>query len=86
MQCRANKFFCNKIWQASKYILLMTGEKLYQEPKNISIIDRWILSQLSLMIDTVNDAFMQQDFHTSIASIKQFLHYKFCDFYLVRLW
>ncbi|XP_076169430.1 valine--tRNA ligase-like isoform X3 [Ptiloglossa arizonensis] len=82
MQCRANKFFCNKIWQASKYILLMTGEKLYQEPKNISIIDRWILSQLSLMIDTVNDAFMQQDFHTSIASIKQFLHYKFCDFYL----
>ncbi|KZC08286.1 Valine--tRNA ligase, partial [Dufourea novaeangliae] len=82
MECQTNKFFCNKIWQASRYILMTTAKKDCQEPKCIILIDRWILSQLSLVVNTVNNAFLERDFHTAIASIKSFLHYKFCDFYL----
>lgn len=82
MECQTNGFFCNKIWQASKYILIMTSKHLYQEPKNLTLIDRWIFSRLSALITTVGDAFTQRDFHKSIASMKQFLHYEFCDFYL----
>lgn len=85
MECQTNGFFCNKIWQASKYILIMTSKHLYQEPKNLTLIDRWIFSRLSALITTVGDAFTQRDFHKSIASMKQFLHYEFCDFYLVRM-
>lgn len=84
MECQTNKYFLNKIWQASKYILLMTNEKIYQKPINITIIDQWILSRLSLMINTINNAFIERDFHKVIASMKQFLYYEFCDFYLVR--
>ncbi|XP_054013458.1 valine--tRNA ligase-like [Hylaeus anthracinus] len=80
--CQTHKLFCNKIWQASRYIILMTGKNLYREPKSMSIIDRWILSRLSLMISTTNDGFMERNFHKSIESLKQFLHYEFCDFYL----
>lgn len=86
MECQTNKFFLNKIWQASKYVLLMTSKQVYQEPTNMTIIDQWILSRLSLMINIVNISFMQQDFHKVIASMKQFLHYEFCDFYLVIPW
>ncbi|XP_026299462.1 valine--tRNA ligase, mitochondrial isoform X2 [Apis mellifera] len=82
MECQTNKYFLNKIWQASKYILLMTNEKIYQKPINITIIDQWILSRLSLMINTINNAFIKRDFHKVIASMKQFLYYEFCDFYL----
>lgn len=84
MECQTNKFFCNKVWQASKYILLMTSEKVSQKPTNMTIIDCWILSRLSLMVNIVNDAFTQRDFHKAIVAIKQFLYYEFCDFYLVR--
>ncbi|XP_043248417.1 valine--tRNA ligase, mitochondrial-like [Colletes gigas] len=82
MECQANKFFCNKIWQAGRFILFMTNGREYQEPKSMSIIDRWILSQLSLMVSTVNNAIMQRDFHQAITSIREFLHYTFCDYYL----
>lgn len=86
MECQTNKFFLNKIWQAGKYVLLMTSKQVYQEPTNMTIIDQWILSRLSLMINIVNDSFMQRDFHKAIASMKQFLYYEFCDFYLVIPW
>ena len=62
----------------------MTGEQVYQKPTNMTIIDQWILSRLSLMINEVNDSFSQRDFHQVVASMKQFLHYEFCDYYLVR--
>ncbi|XP_034190816.1 valyl-tRNA synthetase, mitochondrial [Osmia lignaria lignaria] len=82
MECQTNKFFSNKIWQASKYILLMTSEKKYHEPKSMTVIDRWILSRLSLMVTTVNDTLLQRNFHKTVAALKQFLYYEFCDFYL----
>nr|XP_033328295.1 valine--tRNA ligase isoform X2 [Megalopta genalis]XP_033328296.1 valine--tRNA ligase isoform X2 [Megalopta genalis]XP_033328297.1 valine--tRNA ligase isoform X2 [Megalopta genalis] len=82
MECQANKHFCNKIWQASKYIILVTSEKQCQKPKCLTIIDRWILSQLSRTVQAANDAFLQRDFHTAIASLRSFLYHQFCDFYL----
>nr|XP_012153184.1 PREDICTED: valine--tRNA ligase-like [Megachile rotundata] len=82
LECQTNKFFSNKIWQASKYVLFMTAEKKYQEPKDMTIIDRWILSRLSLMVTTVNETLLRRDFHKSVAALKQFLYYEFCDFYL----
>lgn len=85
MTCVTNKFFCNKIWQASKYILLTTSEKQYQEPEYITLLDRWILSQLSITVQIVNQALSNRDFHKAVASVKSFVHYQFCDLYLVSL-
>ncbi|XP_029679139.1 valine--tRNA ligase, mitochondrial-like isoform X1 [Formica exsecta] len=89
--CRTSKYFCNKIWQASKYILLMrkNGEESKQnqqhgdkEKKYLSSLDQWILSRLSWMVETVNSAFAERNFHKAIAAIRQFLHYEFCDLYM----
>ncbi|XP_031828314.1 valyl-tRNA synthetase, mitochondrial isoform X2 [Nomia melanderi] len=83
MECMTNKFFCNKMWQASKYILLATSEKQCQEPKCITlIIDRWILSRLSVVVQIANLALLNRDIHKVIESLKSFVHYQFCDFYL----
>ncbi|XP_076286853.1 valyl-tRNA synthetase, mitochondrial isoform X1 [Lasioglossum baleicum] len=82
MECETNKFFCNKIWQASKYIILTTSGKQCQQPECLTVMDRWILSQLSATVEAVNDSFSQRDFHKAIISIKSFLYYRFCDFYL----
>ncbi|XP_078041025.1 valyl-tRNA synthetase, mitochondrial isoform X2 [Augochlora pura] len=82
MECQTNKLFCNKVWQASKYVILVTSGKQCQKPKCLTIIDRWILNQLSIAVQATNDAFLQRDFHKAIASLKSFLYYQFCDLYL----
>lgn len=90
--CRTSKYFCNKIWQASKYVLLMTKtddkseviqrQEQHKENGNLCTLDRWILSRLSWMVETVNDALAERNFHKAVAAIRQFLHYEFCDLYV----
>lgn len=91
--CRTSKYFCNKIWQASKYILLMAKNNEESKEnqqhgdkgkKYLSSLDQWILSRLSWMVETVNSAFAERNFHKAIAAIRQFLHYEFCDLYVVQ--
>ncbi|KAG5330802.1 SYVC ligase, partial [Acromyrmex heyeri] len=84
--CRTSKYFCNKIWQASKYVLLMTKEDQQRhenvEKESLNDLDRWILSRLSWMVEIVNNAFAERNFHKAITAIRQFLYYEFCDFYV----
>ncbi|XP_014482255.1 PREDICTED: valine--tRNA ligase, mitochondrial-like isoform X2 [Dinoponera quadriceps] len=82
--CRTYKNLCNKIWQASKYMLLMVNEDREgnEDTENLSNLDRWILSRLSQTVETVNTAFAERDFYKAAFAIRQFLHYEFCDFYL----
>ncbi|XP_033210927.1 valine--tRNA ligase-like isoform X2 [Belonocnema kinseyi] len=81
-QCRTNKFFCNKILQACRYTLLMTNDDPIEIPKELSSLDRWILSRLSFMVDSVNEALTQKLFNKATSAIKQFIHYEFCDYFL----
>ncbi|XP_047359164.1 valine--tRNA ligase-like isoform X2 [Vespa velutina] len=82
IECQQNYFFCNKIWQASKYVLLMTNPNKYCKPEKFTTLDSWILSRLSLMVEEVNTAFMQRNFYKAVVAIKQFIYYEFCDIYL----
>lgn len=49
------------------------------------MIDKWILSRLSLMVATVNEAFLHRNLHVATAAIKQFFYREFCDWYLVSI-
>ena len=82
-ECQQNKFFCNKIWQVSKYVLLMTSDDPIKIPKTYTVIDQWILSRLSWMVETVNYELDQQNFYKAVTAIKEFIYYEFCDYYVV---
>jgi valyl-tRNA synthetase len=89
-QCHANKLFCNKIWQASKYTVMylkrfpsaLRGD-LNTSRGDLSKLDRWILSRLAHMVSEVNRALGKWDFHFATSALKTFLYSEFCDFYLV---
>lgn len=81
-ECKTNKYFCNKILQASKYILLVTDNTTVEKPEKLLSIDQWILSRMAMMVDNVNQAFEQKNFYKAIIAIKQFFYYEFCDIYL----
>ncbi|XP_059490071.1 valine--tRNA ligase-like [Neocloeon triangulifer] len=87
-ECSVNRNFCNKIWQATKYVLNNSfNEATYLAPHelenlNLSLMDRWILSRLAHSIDTINTAFENKNLHESCSAIKEFIYTNFCDVYI----
>lgn len=84
VECQQNKFFCNKIWQASRYAILMTNDDPLEFPKEFTSIDEWILSRLAWMVETVNIELDKKNFYKAVRAIREFIYYEFCDYYLVR--
>ncbi|KAJ8674009.1 hypothetical protein QAD02_005271 [Eretmocerus hayati] len=82
VECQQNKFFFNKIWQASRYAVLMTNDDPIVMPEKFSMIDEWILSRLAWTVATVNEALEEKAFHRATSAIKQFIYYEFCDYYV----
>ncbi|XP_041985621.1 probable valine--tRNA ligase, cytoplasmic [Aricia agestis] len=85
-QCHANKLFCNKIWQSVKYTQL-SFDKLKPVIDRITLddltfFDKWILSRLADMVETVEKAMDGYQFHTAVKSLRTMLYNEFCDVYL----
>lgn len=73
--------FCNKLWNASRFILMNAGEALpVCSRKNLE--DRWIFSRYSSLVTKVNDLFEKFDFGEAARQIYSFVWSEFCDWYL----
>lgn len=87
-ECYADKLFCNKIWQSLKYFrnafnVCMKNALLNDcKTNDLALIDRWILSRLSCLVQTVNQNLDEYNFHIATAAIKNFLYRDVCDFYI----
>ena len=76
--------FCNKIWNATRYILMNTGEATLPEisAKDRSLADRWILSQLQKTITEVHAHYQNYRFDLAAHAIYEFTWNEYCDWYL----
>ena len=63
----------------------MTDDNPIKMPETLTIVDKWILSRLSWMVESVNDAFEKKEFNRAIRAIKQFVYFEFCDYFVVRI-
>ncbi|QEU60942.1 Vas1 [Kluyveromyces lactis] len=78
--------FCNKIYQATKFALLRLGDD-YKPPAsealsgNESLVEKWILHELTETAKNVNEAFEKRDFLNSTSAIYEFW-YLVCDVYI----
>lgn len=61
----------------------MENDLHLEEEAKLLPMDRWILSRLSAMVETVDEAIGKYDFHVATGALKDFLYYDFCDVYLV---
>ena len=88
-ECKINKFFGNKIWQAAKFSnkwleLVSEAQALHGVRfDDLTALDRWILSRLTATVFGVNENFPKYDFHNVTSALKDFLYYDFCDVFLV---
>lgn len=75
--------FCNKIWNAARFVLLNTTEADSSPiEKPTALFDRWILSKLHRCIDETTRALENYDFDTASLAIYNFFWDDFCDWYI----
>ena len=79
--------FANKIWNASRFVLMNTEDIIYEgefEKHNeySTIADKWIVSRLNKLIKEVTDNL--ENFELGIAAQKlyDFIWFEFCDWYI----
>ncbi|MCB1650265.1 MAG: valine--tRNA ligase [Pseudomonadales bacterium] len=84
--------FCNKIWNASRYVLMNTEEKgivfhqakqdALREQNYFSLADRWILSRLQRTVQQVHEHMAAYRFDLMSQAIYDFFWNEYCDWYL----
>lgn len=75
--------FCNKIWNAARYVL-DKGEDCGQngEAYELSLADRWIISQLQRTEAEVTRQLDQFRFDLAAQALYEFIWNQYCDWYL----
>ena len=74
--------FANKIWNASRYILMnLDGRNLVKNPRLLPV-DKWIYSRLNSTAKTMEEAFLSYRFNDAAQTIYEFFWNDFCDWYV----
>lgn len=74
--------FSNKVWNASRYILMNLEGRNYDENAEPHDVDRWILMRLGLAAATVRDALSTYRFSDAANAVYEYFWNDFCDWYV----
>ena len=75
--------FCNKLWNASRYVLMNTDAfQVDSETPTFSLADRWIRSQLQVVIAETSRSIEQYRFDHAAQTLYDFVWNEYCDWYL----
>ena len=81
-KCEAMRNFCNKLWNASRFVMMNLTIDKNELPEKLESEDKWILSKLN---DTVKEVCENMDsFELGVAAgkIYDFIWDSFCDWYI----
>ncbi len=74
--------FCNKLWNASRYVLMNTEGEDCTASDALSAADRWILSRLQKVAGEVAEAIEGYRFDHAAQALYEFTWNEYCDWYL----
>ncbi|MBN2344974.1 MAG: valine--tRNA ligase [Candidatus Aminicenantes bacterium] len=78
------KAFANKVWNASRYVVMnLKGDEPERiDPRSISDADKWVLHALNGVVDKVNASFDEYRMYEAADLIYHFIWDEYCDWYL----
>jgi valyl-tRNA synthetase len=74
--------FCNKLWNASRYVLMNCEGKPLDGEVQLGEPDRWIRSRLGRTLEQVDEHFSRYRFDLAAQALYEFTWNEFCDWYL----
>ena len=81
----ANRNFANKVWNASRFIMMNLEKADLQEDINKELLtqaDRWILSKSNTLVKEVTDNLETFELGIAAQKIYDFIWEEFCDWYI----
>ncbi|MDA8590442.1 valine--tRNA ligase [Luminiphilus sp.] len=74
--------FCNKLWNAARYVLMNTESFSHEADFTRSLTDRWILSRLQDTIGETSKSIELYRFDHAAQTVYDFVWNEYCDWYL----
>ncbi len=81
----AMRNFANKLWNASRYVLMNLGEDAKNELPELSKLetsDKWMLSKLNTLIAEVTENLEKYELGVAVQKIYDFIWDSYCDWYI----
>ncbi len=75
------KHFCNKLWNAARYVLMNTETPDAGEPE-FSAPDYWIRARFDVAVEAVHKHFADYRLDLASQAVYEFTWHEFCDWYL----
>ena len=80
----ASRNFANKLWNATRFVLMNVDENDDIEFKNLdlSLEDKWILKRLNNVVEEVSNNLDKYEIGLAASRIEDFIWEEFCDWYI----
>ncbi len=81
----ANRNFANKVWNASRFIMMNMEKAEIPETMDITkltMADKWILSKCNDLVKEVTDNMEKYDLGIAVQKVYDFIWEEFCDWYI----
>ena len=81
-RCEAMRNFANKIWNASRFVMMNLTIDKCELPDKLETEDKWILSKLNAVIKEVNENMDAYELGVAAQKVSDFIWDSYCDWYI----
>ena len=74
--------FANKVWNASRFIMMNMKELTTPAAGELQPVDKWILSKLNTLVKDVTDNMEHFELGIAVQKVYDFIWDEFCDWYI----
>ena len=81
-RCEAMRNFANKIWNASRFLMMNLTIDKCELPEKLELDDKWILSKLNRAIGEITENMDKYELGVAAQKIYDFIWDDYCDWYI----
>ena len=81
-KCEAMRNFANKIWNASRFVMMNLSIDHVELPEQLELEDKWVLSKLNTLVKEVTDNMDAFEIGVASAKVYDFIWDTYCDWFI----